>query len=92
MSESGGGNVLTLNPYPMSCKLETFKTGPLVMVKNAGTKVIPAGSLVTVKWPDGTTSTKALSFDLGPGVSVGLWNPPKGAAPGFHCSASVKVN
>ena len=85
--------VLVVSPYNSSCAFTHYdKMGrPLVDFVNMGTETIPAGSIYTVTWPDGTTESYKTPWDIAPGGSFGIIGPANADEPGFHCSVHVRV-
>ena len=88
------GPVLTLSPYAVDCEVHPHMLdngAPEIWFKNTGTKTIPAGSIITVTYPDGTTKYLKVKQDIKPGGSVGIVGPLLANDEGFTCKATVKV-
>ncbi|MEO6394956.1 MAG: hypothetical protein ABIO40_03505 [Devosia sp.] len=86
--------VLTVSPYAVECIVwpNTFESGAAeIWFKNTGTKTIPAGSIITVKYSDGTTEQVEITQDLVPGASQGIKGSKAMSAGGFSCKATLKV-
>ena len=88
------GPVLKLSPYQVSCVVwpHAFKNGAAeIWFKNTGTETIPAGSIITVTYPDGSKEFLKVDEDIKPGASAGIMGPAMANDEGFTCSAKVKA-
>lgn len=85
--------VLIVSPYNSSCAYVGHDQAgrPRIDFVNMGTATIPAGSIYTVTWPDGTTESFKTPWDIAPGGSFGILGPANADEPGFQCSVHVKV-
>lgn len=81
---------LKLTPHAIKCWITD---NGWVWFKNVGTETIPEGSLMVVKWPDGTKTTFKVFTDIKPGAGIDIHVPPSvlAATDGTHCSASIKL-
>lgn len=89
-----GKMVLKLSPYSIECRVmrDAYKPGMAeIWFQNSGTETIPAGSIITVKYPDGTTEKFEVLRDIEPGASSGIIGPAGSNDEGFSCKATVKV-
>jgi hypothetical protein len=88
------GPILKLSPYSVACSVmrDAFKQGVAeIWFKNTGSETIPAGSILTVTYSDGTVVMLEVSDDIKPGASGGIVGPFGSNEEGFSCKAKVKV-
>ena len=83
-------DLVKVSPYALTCRINA---NGWVWFKNVGTETIPAGSSLTVKWADGTTTTFTVPADIKPGSGVDISEQPGvDYSRGLHCSAKITLS